>query len=292
MTRPALFGLFAALFTGLSGCASTWDTLSNRQYQRDFLDNPIRATFVSDDPMTVLRTNPDGFARAKAMRKLVEPASDGHADEQAEALQYLSEAATADTSPVVRAAAIEALGKFQDPKALNILQAAYAQATGTRVELKPTRGNDPGAPGLLTDRSALFGPSGFPPEVVSLLKTRSLEAMAKTGRPEAYAFLADVAGKQDDPKTSTTVDRDVRLAAVKSLGKIRTKESATLLAQVMIAESNRDTAIANRAHEGLVELTGYHYPMGSTEWNGVIQAGFEVRSEPSMIERAVGWLVP
>ena len=289
MTRAATIGLLA---TFLTGCASTWDTMSSHQFQRDLVSNPIRALVVSDDPMTTLRTNPDGHARSVAMRKLVEPAANGRADEQAEALQYLSDAATADTSPVVRAAAIEALGKFRDPKAFNLLAAAYAQATGTRNELPPNRSGDSMAPGLLSDRSALFGPTGFPPEVVSLLKTRSLESMAKTGRPEAFAFLAEVANKPDDPKTATTVDRDVRLAAVKSLSKIRTKESATLLAQVMMAESNRDTAIANRAHEGLVELTGRSYPVGSTEWNGVVQAGFSVRPEPNTLERALGLVVP
>ena len=67
---------------------------------------------------------------------------------------------------------------------------------------------------------------------------------------------------------------------------------ATLLAQVMMAESNRDTAIANRAHEGLVELTGYNYAMGSQDWNGVMQAGLAVRPETNTLLRAVGWSGP
>lgn len=274
----------------LTGCASTWDTATSRQFHRDLLENPVRALVVSDDPMTVLRTNPDGHARAKAMRKLVEPAANGRADEQAEALQYLTEAATADPSPVVRAAAIHALGTFQDPKALDILKAAYAQANGTKAPV--SAGGQAGTPGLLADRSALFGPQGFPPEVVVLLKTRTLDAMAKSGKAEAFPFLAEVAALPDDPKTTTQVDRDVRLAAVKALGSVRTKESATLLAQVMAVEANRDTAIANRAHEGLVELTGHTYPVGAAEWAGVVQAGFEVRPEPNMIQRAVGRLIP
>jgi hypothetical protein len=285
--RTASVGLIAALLTG---CAGTWDTMTNRQFQRDLVANPVRALVVSDDPMTVLRTNPDGHARAKAMRKLVEPASVGREGEQAEALQYLTEAATSDPSPVVRAAAIHALGTFQDPKALDVLKAAYAQASGAKAPV--AAGGQAGAPGLLADRSALFGPQGFPPEVVVLLKTRTLDAMAKTGRPEAFPFLAEVAALPDDKKTTTQVDRDVRLAAVKALGSVRTKESATLLAQVMSVEANRDTAIANRAHEGLVELTGHTYPVGAAEWAGVVQAGFEVRPEPNRIQRAVGWLVP
>ncbi|MFO0938562.1 MAG: HEAT repeat domain-containing protein [Gemmataceae bacterium] len=290
MTRNILLGLFAV---PLAGCASTWDTVSNRQFQSDFANNPYKAMFVSDDPMTVLRTNPDGSARAKAMRRMEEPATHGHPEEQAEALQYLSDAATIETSPVVRAAAIEALGKFKDPNVLPILKAAYAQSSGNKsVEQAMQRTMNPAAPGLLSDRSGLFGPTGYPPEVVVLLKSRTIEAMARTGQPEAYAFIADIAKTQEDPKNPNIIDRDVRLAAVKSLSQIRTSESATLLAQVMMTESNRDTAIANRAREGLVELTGHNYPVGSTEWNGVMQAGFTVRPEPNLIERAVGWLTP
>jgi hypothetical protein len=289
VTRAATLGILAGFATG---CASTWDAASSRAFQRDLVSNPTRALFISDDPLTVLRTNPDGVARAKAMRRLMEPAANGREDEQAEAIQYLTEAATADSSPVVRAAAIDALGRFQDPRAFHVLAAAYAQATGTKSDGKPLRSTDPNAPGLLAERSPLFGPTGFPPEVVTLLKTRALQAMAKTGQPEAFAYLADVAGKTGDPKTMTAVDRDVRLAAVKALGSIRTPESARLLAQVMTAEANRDTAIANRAHEGLVELTGYSYPLGSQEWDGVMQAGFDVKPEANMIQRAFGWMIP
>jgi hypothetical protein len=289
VTRMAVLGILAGF---AAGCASTWDTASSRAFQRDLVSNPVRALIVSDDPMTVLRTNPDGQARAKAIRRLEEPAAIGRDDEQAEAMQYLTEAATSDGSPVVRAAAIDALGRFRDPRAFQALAAAYAQASGTKSDGKPHRSADPNAPGLLAERSPLFGPSGFPPEVVTLLKSRALQAMARTGQPEAFAYLADVAGKSGDPKTMTAVDRDVRLAAVKALGSIRTPESARLLAQVMSAETNRDTAIANRAHEGLVELTGYSYPLGSPEWDGVMQAGFDVKPEANMIQRAFGWLVP
>ena len=290
MTRLALVGLLTA---PLVGCASTWDTLSSHQFQSDFASNPYKAMFVSDDPMTVLRTNPDGEARAKAMRRLVEPAANGHPEEQAEAMQYLSDAATLDNSPVVRAAAIDALGKFKDPNVMQILKAAYAQSSSNRsVEQALARPKPPSAPGLLSDRSGLFGPTGYPPEVVFLLKSRVIEAMANSGSPEAFAFIAEIAKKPEDPKSSTMVERDVRLAAVKSLSAIRSQESAQLLAQLMVAETSRDTAIANRAHEGLVELTGYTYPVGSAEWNGVIQAGLTVRPEPNFVERAVGWFKP
>lgn len=289
MIRVATLGILAGF---AAGCASTWDAASSRAFQRELVSNPMRAMFVPDDPMTVLRTNPDGQARAKAIRRLEEPAASGRDDEQAEAMQYLTEAATTDTSPVVRAAAIDALGRFRDPRAFHTLAAAYAQASGTKSDGRSLRSTDPSAPGLLAERSPLFGPSGFPPEVVTLLKTRALEAMAKTGQPEAFTYLADVAGKAGDPKTMTAVDRDVRLAAVKALGTIRTPESAKLLAQVMSAEANRDTAMANRAHEGLVTLTGYSYPVGSPEWDGVMQAGFDVKPEANMIQRAFGWMAP
>jgi hypothetical protein len=90
-----------AATVGLTGCASTWDTMSSKRFR----DDPFGVMFQSDDPMTVLRENPDGEARARAMRTLKEP---GAEPEQTEALEILSAAATTDPSPWVRVAAIDA----------------------------------------------------------------------------------------------------------------------------------------------------------------------------------------
>jgi hypothetical protein len=171
-----------------------------------------------------------------------------------------------------------------------MLQNAYAQAGGNGLTVAGRA--EPNTPGLLSDRSNLFGPSGFPPEVVSLLKTRSLESMAKADHPSAQPFIADIAQRPLDPKTSTSVDRDVRLAAVAAMKEFRQPNSAVVLAGVMTMEANRDTAIANRAHEGLISLTGHRYPMTSTEWGQVISADMKIVDEPNAIQRAAAWVIP
>src|SRR5262245_31628585 len=106
--------MLTAAALGPVGCANTWDSLGKKAWRHDFLDNPWKATVAPDDPLTILRNKPnDGEARAKAMRRLDEPLTRGRGqDEQNEAIGYLQAGATADPSPVVRAAAIEALGRF------------------------------------------------------------------------------------------------------------------------------------------------------------------------------------
>jgi hypothetical protein len=272
------------MMIAVSGCASTWDTVSNRQWQRDLVSRPGVALF-GEDPMVTLRTNPDGAARAKAMLKLTPP--DRNSPEYAEIQSMLGEAATRDPSPVVRAAAMTALGQFRDDeRTINILQNAFVQSTGQGLTVA---GRDlPDQPGL-----NLFGPSGYPPEVVTLLKTRAIEAMAKADHPAAQPFIADLAMKPLDPKTATAVDRDVRLAAVGALKSFRSGGqggvSAQILAGVMTNEMARDTAVANRAHEGLVSLTGHSYPMSSPEWGKIVSADMKIAPEPNAIQQAAAW---
>ena len=52
-----------AVVSGATGCASTWETLSSRRFR----DKPFGTMFGSEDPVEVLRTNPDGEAQARAM---------------------------------------------------------------------------------------------------------------------------------------------------------------------------------------------------------------------------------
>ena len=90
--------------------------------------------FKSEDPMTVMRSSPEGDQRAKAMRKLKEPALSGNAQDQEQAIELLSQAAPSDPSPVVRVAAIDALGRFKDERAVPILTAAYHQSSGAAIK--------------------------------------------------------------------------------------------------------------------------------------------------------------
>jgi HEAT repeat protein len=270
------------------GCANTWDTLGNRSWRKDFLDNPLRATVRPDDPLTILRTKPDdGEARARAMRRLDEPITHGRDQaEQTEALDYLKTAATSDPSPVVRAAAIDALGRFEDPRVPEILAAAFHQAAGP--DAKPA--TDSRLPGMLSARGGLYGPTGFSPDVATMLRVKAVDALAKTGRPEAVAFLAELALPKPDADPVET--RDVRVAAVRGLAGIRRPEAVHALSRVLAAERGRDAAVVSRAHAGLKDLTGHDLPADPEQWNAVVQAGFDVRPEPTAIQRAVHWILP
>ena len=102
------------------GCASTWETASSRRFR----DKPFGTMFGREDPLHTLRTTPAENAdeRARAVCALKEPAKSGLGQEvQDEVLQMLSDAATQDSSPWMRVCAIDALTRFEDPRATEIL---------------------------------------------------------------------------------------------------------------------------------------------------------------------------
>lgn len=267
-----LAGWFLLVLSG-TGCVSV-DTLTSRKFRQ----KPFETVFQPGDPLTVIRTSQEGDERAAAMRRLKEPLSNGRSqEEQDEVIGLLQTAAVQDPSPVVRVAAVDALGRFQDPRSVEILTAAYHQASGaSRAE--PMR----------RDRAILSGPSGFAPELVTIIRTRVVESLAMTGRMEAVPLLAEVATTEDEE----LVDRDVRLAAVRGLAQLRAPESATALAKVLADQKGKDPALSGRAHEGLVTLTGLRYPADPEAWQQVIQAGTPIAPEPNAIERAIAWIVP
>ena len=281
--------VMVALVAAGSGCASTWETMTSRQFR----DKPLDAMFGTEDPLTVLRENPDGETRARAMRRLKEPAANGRPEsEQDEVVQILTTAATSDPSPWVRMAAIDTLGKFRDPRAVETLAAAYYQAAG-RPESAPqaqTVSVSGGRQvGVGADRLGLQGPQGFPSDQAANIRGRALEALAHTGRPEAVEFLARVAGGQELPADEDPAAKDfVRQRAVAGLGQVRSKEAVHALAQVLNAEHGNDVTLTNLAHGGLVSLTGQNQPADPQAWGAVVQAGFEIAPEPNLLQRTVG----
>lgn len=286
MTRLRTIAATLAI-SATCGCAATWDKVSSQKFR----DNPFKSTFYpAEDPMTVLRTKVDGNERADAMRRLTEPAADGKsAQEQDEALQMLATAATSDPSPIVRCAAIDALGRFADPRAVKILIAAYHQADGAPSE--PAKGGVIQTGGKF-DPLAGMGPVGFEPVFTTTLRSRAATALANTRQPEAVTFLASVAaGSGVDENGQPTTDRDVRSAAVRGLGRVRSKESVAALSRILKDESGRDVVLAHNAHAGLKDLTGKDIPADPAQWEKVVQAGVEVQPEPNLLQRAAGWVV-
>ncbi len=262
---------------------------------RQFRDKPFATMFGTEEPLTVLRENPDGETRARAMRRLKEPAANGRPQaEQDEAVQILTTAATSDPSPWVRMAAIDALGHFKDPRAVETLAAAYYQASGRSEPEPPPQPQQTVAsggrhPGVLTDRLGLHGPQGFPSDQVANIRGRALESLAHTGRPEAVAVLARVAGGEELPADEEPAARDfVRQRAVAGLGQVRSKEAVVALAHVLEAEHGKDVTLTHLAHGGLVSLTGKNQPPDPKAWDAVVQAGFEIAPEQNLLQRAAG----
>lgn len=289
----------ALLSLGLTGCGAALDTITSRKFRQDPLGVTQRA-IVPEDPLVVLRADPprDGDDRAKAIRRLKEPTKLGLSpQDQDDVIDLLARTSTADPSPVLRLAAIDALGRFDDPRAAALLTMAYQQAHG-----RPEGAPDPvkaavvPAASRIPGRSAapLVAPTGYAPETVAVIRCRALDALGRTGQPEAARFLATVAAPPADTAPDGADDRDVRLAAVRGLGKCRHPEAVAALSQVLTAEGGKDPAVVGRAHDGLVRLTGKRLPPDPREWEGVVQAGVVIAPEPTWVDDAVetaaGWV--
>jgi hypothetical protein len=275
----------AAAVLAQVGCAGTWDAVSSRKFR----DAPFKAMFTAEEPITVLRNKVEGGERADAMRRLKEPAKAGKsAAEQDEALQILWTAATTDPSPVVRVAAMGALGRFDDPRAVGLLTDAYRKADD--VPSDPARLANAADVRLAADIEsvALLAPTGLEPSFVTTLRQSAVEALSNKPSPEAVAFLAQVA--TTPPKgEDQQVDRDVRSAAVVGLGKMRSKEAVAALAAVLKQEAGRDVVLAQNAHDGLKGLTGKDLPPDPEQWAAVVQAGVTVDPKPAGLIEQMGW---
>lgn len=301
---------FALVFLTLVGCAGTWDTITSRKFRRE----PFHQTYRlinPEDPFVVLRANPprDGDERAKAMRRLKEPlANKGSQEDQDFVVDLLARTATADTSPVLRLAAISTLGRFEDPRATGILVLAYQTAHGrpagtpapaaSPIQQVSATSRQPGR-GPVLGEVPLTGPTGFAPDTVAAIRCQAAESLGRTSKPEAVRFLSQVAA---GPGTDTTIegaeDREIRLAAIRGLGKCREPEAVVALAQVLGTESGKRESddLVRRTHEGLVYLTGKKLPPDPQEWQAVVQAGVVIAPEPNWldgaVEHAVGWVKP
>jgi len=290
--------LGAATLSG--GCASTWDAVSSRRFR----EKPFGTMFGKEpDALTTLRdATPDmGDERARAFQRLKEPAAAGLGDAaQDEAVQLLSDAATGDPSAYVRVCAIDALGRFKDPRVPEVLANAYRYAAGKPV---PTTSANSGVPSGVVpasgefkakslDLAALYGAKGFAPDQVANLRCRAIEGLASTSTPAAVAFLARVADGTEFGSNEDPAGRDyARQRAVDGLGKVRTKDAVLALNKVLAAESGRDVALTSLAHNGLKGLTGKTAPARPEEWDAIVQAGFEVVSPPSALQRALSEVI-
>lgn len=245
MRRTSARALASCLLTaglGLTaGCTTFIDDVTSHDFR-------VRDLFSKPDPMTVLRTKEDGDARAKAMLNLQEPRKSGGSEEQeTEALGFLAEAATKDARPLCRLAAIDALGRFDDPRASALLVEAYQASIA------------------------------FPTDVANPIRCQVLTALGKKNSAEAINLLASVAATSRQRPDSSKVQqagynandelskllgrydpdtqavRDTRLAAVRALGESRNPQAARLLIPIL---AEKDVALHDRAQESLEKISG------------------------------------
>jgi HEAT repeat protein len=125
-------------------------------------------------------------------------------------------------------AAVRTLGRFEDPRAVSALIAAYQSS------------------------------DQLTPEPAAMVKCQALNALGETRKADAANFLAEVAKtplKPDLNDRERGQARDVRLAAVRSLKNFPEFGTATSAAQ-MLAVGDKDIAVRDRAREAYVAMTG------------------------------------
>lgn len=290
----------------LAGCAQTWEAVSSQRFREAPLTT-LKHLIRPEDPVTVLLADPprSGDEQAAAWQRLTaERFQQCAPEEQVRLWHMLEHAATRDSSPVVRMAAIQALGRFPDPRVVGVLIAAYLRAdgysegslvsslsTGERVA-----GTEPSAGRWPTRAAAealpLSGPRGYPPEWTTAIRCRALEALGHTQTVEAVRFLAAVAGVHPDTPAPGSDEREVRLAAIRALARCRQPEAVEALAKVLKHNADSsDTALVHRTHEGLVRLTGHRLPPDPYRWDEMLQAGVTIAPEPSWWEEAADKVV-
>jgi HEAT repeat protein len=187
--------------------------------------------------MTVLKDSTDGDERAKALRAIKEPRTNGGSDvEQERVIQVLSQAAVSDPQPVCRLAAVQTLGRFTDPRSVQILTAAFEAA------------------------------EQLPIEVSAAVQSAALTSLGQTKQQTAIAFLVRQAGKATPAEAvdrEVNQARDVRLAAVRALRSYE-GSAAVAAAMVQLMRNERDVAVQDRARETYVKVTGREPPAETT----------------------------
>jgi HEAT repeats/PBS lyase HEAT-like repeat len=217
----------------ITGCAGFWDDVTSRDFK-------VKSLFVQPDPLLVLQTSTDGDARAKAMRALKEPISHGGTQaDQDEIMKILTAAAVSDKQPICRLAAMQALGRFKDPRAATALVDSFYRA------------------------------NSFSTDTTAMLRCHALKCLGETGNASAVELLVRVV--REPRSEGTEVERqnamDVRLAAARALGQYRDPQAEAALFSVMRTE--KDIGLRMCAYEALRTTTGKKMPLESKEWDSL-----------------------
>jgi HEAT repeat protein len=210
----------------LCGCAGFWDEVTSRNFS-------IHHFFETPNPFLVLQNSDDGDQRAKALRALREPSQyGGTAKDQEAVLKILVTAASQERQFLCRMAAIESLGHFQDPRAVDGLTKAFYSSTS------------------------------FGEDLANRLQVQVATALGNTHQPAAEQFLLTLV--QEKPQTEGSDQEkqqnlDVRLAATRALGNFSDAQVAQLLQGMTKAE--KDVALRDCAKDALLASSGQKPPL-------------------------------
>lgn len=260
----------------MPGCAGTWDFLTSERFK----SRPVGSLFDSNgEPMEVLEKSSDGHERAIALRDLREPKRKGKSDvEQEKALGYLRSSAVTDSRAMCRLEAIEALGRFEDPRAVPILVDAYKNAG---YEGKGESKGDPTIKqvgGTTTPTAA----STFTPDTVTDIQVRAIRAIGKHRKPEGLTLLCEIASTRVESlpgEKSLVAQADFRLDLAPGEGDRHRLKAEAIRAlagyegnrqamEVLInaLANDRDVAIRGMAHNSLTKITDQDFPPEAKPW--------------------------
>ncbi|MFN4259470.1 MAG: HEAT repeat domain-containing protein [Gemmataceae bacterium] len=235
LAGPALTSL------GLSGCATFWDDVTNKNFK-------FKHWFEKSDPMVVLNETDDGDKKAKAIRALKE---ERDPKKHEVVLKTLTTVAVHDRHPYCRLAAIQKLGEFKDPRAVEALAEAYYSAKEART------------------------PSGyplFPHDTITAIQCQALTSLGNTRQPAAVDLLARVAREPRPDFSVSEMERqqwlDIHIAAARALGNFNHYQATEALVHVLREE--KDVALRTRAHESLQQATGKKLPADAEAWEELI----------------------
>jgi hypothetical protein len=232
--------LLTGVLTGLIGC-SNFDEFSWRKMNFEVFRDP-------PEPLVVIKTSKDGNERARALRCLKEPLQNGGSqEEQDTVVAVLNYSASHETQPLCRLAAIQALRRFKDPRAVDGLKEAYYRA------------------------------GSFTPQTARLIRIQALTALGESGHPSALQLLIRIV--REPPAEGTDFDRqqklEERITAIRALRHFQQAEAVSTLVEALRASerlrSEDDVVVRNAAHESLVAVTGKHLPPDAQTWGDFLQ---------------------
>jgi hypothetical protein len=218
-----LFALAATALTSLSltGCAGFWDEVTSRNFQFSHL-------YTKPNPFVVLQNSSDGNDRAKALRALREPRENGGTEQDQEAvLKILTTAASKEKQFLCRMAAIESLGRFKDPRAVDGLTEAF------------------------------YSSGSFPLDLATRMQMHVATALGRTRQPAAEQFLIKIA--QEKPRGEGSEQEkqqilDVRIAATRALGNFNDPKATEVLQAVL--HNEKDVALRDSARDSIELASG------------------------------------